>query len=274
MHYRDHSRHGVDQSFAPARILAKSESQCMSKTIAIIQSNYIPWKGYFDIIDASDEFIVYDDMQYTRRDWRNRNLIKTSSGPKWLTVPVAVKGKFDQRICDTKIADKSWAELHFKTIQHAYSRTPFFREYANWLESLYTEAAAMEYLSEVNLLFLKAICSQLGITTEIRCSTELEIHGDRSERLLNICKTLRADHYISGPAASCYLDLELFNSAGVEVSFFDYSNYQEYDQVYPPFSHQVSALDLLFHAGGNAIDLVRNRTAQAVTDAIKNSSKS
>jgi hypothetical protein len=99
------------------------------KTIAIVQSNYIPWKGYFDLIARVDEFILYDDMQYTRRDWRNRNLIKTAQGLQWLTIPVDVKGKYFQRINETQISDANWAEVHWKSIVHTYARAPFFAQY-------------------------------------------------------------------------------------------------------------------------------------------------
>src|SRR5687768_17987150 len=98
----------------------------MAKRIAIVQSNYIPWKGYFDLINSVDEFILFDSAQYTRRDWRNRNLVKTSAGPTWLTIPVATKGKFDQRICDTVVSERNWPQQHWKTIAHWYAKATHF----------------------------------------------------------------------------------------------------------------------------------------------------
>lgn len=107
------------------------------KKVAILQSNYIPWKGYFDLIGAVDEFILYDDMQYTRRDWRNRNQIKTPQGVQWLTVPVRVKGKYEQKIRDTEIDGSDWAVAHWKALVQNYARAPHFAEIAAWLEPLY-----------------------------------------------------------------------------------------------------------------------------------------
>src|SRR6056297_2335313 len=106
----------------------------VEKKVAIIQSSYIPWKGYFDIINSVDEFIIYDNVQYTRRDWRNRNLIKTPNGLKWLTIPVAVKGRYYQAIRDTKVSDKDWPNIHWKSIKHHYSKAPCFNYYAERLE--------------------------------------------------------------------------------------------------------------------------------------------
>lgn len=111
----------------------------MNKRIAILQSNYIPWKGYFDMIAAVDEFILYDDMQYTRRDWRNRNQIKTPQGVQWLTVPVRVKGKYDQTIRETEIDGIDWAGTHWKIIAQNYRRAPRFEEVAAVFEPLYLQ---------------------------------------------------------------------------------------------------------------------------------------
>ena len=127
------------------------------KRVAILQSNYIPWKGYFDLIAAVDEFILYDDMQYTRRDWRNRNQIKTPQGLQWLTVPVRVKGKFLQKINETEIEGQDWAATHWKTLAQNYRRAPHFAEVARWLEPLYLERPPL-LLSELNRKCLGAGC--------------------------------------------------------------------------------------------------------------------
>src|SRR5215204_4466106 len=108
-----------------------------TKKVAIVQSNYIPWKGYFDLINLVDEFILFDDMQYTRRDWRNRNIIKTSAGPKWLTIPVAVKGNYFQSIQDTTISDPRWARKHWESIVHSYAKAKSFAMYRDVFEALY-----------------------------------------------------------------------------------------------------------------------------------------
>jgi hypothetical protein len=218
------------------------------KNIIITQSNYIPWKGYFDAINTVDEFILYDDMQYTKRDWRNRNKIKTSNGVQWLSIPVEVKGKYFQKINETKVSDKSWNRAHWDTIKQNYSKAPFFKDYKDFFEDLYLNCSE-EYLSLINHRFLQAICSLLNINTPFRWSSEFELRGDKSEKLLNVCIDSKATAYYSGPAAKDYLDTALFESKNVSVNWFDYSGYKEYDQLHPPFEHGVSILDLIFSTG-------------------------
>src|SRR5690348_13129609 len=119
---------------------APNDAPCSAascKSLAIVQSNYIPWKGYFDLINSVDEFMLFDDMQFTRRDWRNRNRIKSAAGPLWLTIPVQVKGRYCQRIDETKAADLDWARRHWETIQHNYRRAAYFADYAPIFEELY-----------------------------------------------------------------------------------------------------------------------------------------
>ena len=218
------------------------------KSVAIVQSNYIPWKGYFDLIGAVDEFILYDDMQFTRRDWRNRNLIKTPNGLKWLTIPVQVKGRYFQRIRDTEISSESWAEEHWKSLALNYARAPAFGEVAPWLETLY-ESATMRSLSELNRHFLVAICERLGIRTKLTDSADYVLEGEKSERLAAICRQAGATSYVSGPAARDYLDEEVFARQGIAVKWFDYGGYPEYPQLWGDFEHGVTILDLLFNAG-------------------------
>ncbi|MFA6208470.1 MAG: WbqC family protein [Candidatus Obscuribacterales bacterium] len=231
----------------------------MSKnTVVIVQSNYIPWKGYFDLINSSDQFVIYDEVQYTKRDWRNRNKIKSESGVMWLTVPVEVKGKYFQKISETKIADHSWAKSHWSSITHSYARAPYFHMYQKTLAEWYEAAEKMDYLSEVNCLFLTGICGLLGIETTLHQSSSFVLSEGKSERLLNICKELGADRYISGPAAKNYLDETIFQHAQIEVAWSDYSSYPEYEQLYPPFEHYVSILDLLFATGPNCHSFLKS----------------
>jgi len=220
--------------------------------VAAIQSNYIPWKGYFDLIAAVDTFVLLDEVQYTRRDWRNRNLIRLDGNLHWLTIPVEVKGRYEQRIDETRIADHSWARNHLKTLTHAYRRAPFFEEVLPLLTPLYETHAATERLSEVNASFLRAICGHLGIDTPLQWSTKYETGDGASARLLDICIGAGADEYVSGPAARDYLDVELFTAAGVEVRWADYSGYPVYPQDGESFEHGVSIVDLLFNTGPDA----------------------
>lgn len=230
----------------------------MPKRVAILQSNYIPWKGYFDIIGSVDEFIVMDEVQYTRRDWRNRNRIKTPSGPKWLTIPVQVKGKYTQTIAETVVADNAWAERHWAQLVQFYRSAPCFEACAETVESLYNVAAGLERLSEINLLFLKRICGMLGIATPFTDSTQYGAEGAKSNRILGLCRAAGADVYLSGPAARDYLQVEDFEAEGITVEWMDYDGYPEYEQLYPPFVHGVTILDLLFHTGAEASDYLKS----------------
>lgn len=218
------------------------------KKALITQSNYIPWKGYFDAIHETDVFVLYDDMQYTKRDWRNRNKIKTQNGLQWLTIPVEVSGKFFQKINETKISDAGWAKSHWNSIRHNYADAPYFQQYKDFFEDLYMNSVDQN-LSQINLRFLKAVCGLLDIKTEFRLSSEFELRGERSEKLLNICLDLGCTTYISGPAAKDYLDVSIFTANGITLQWLDYSDYPEYEQLHGGFEHGVSIVDLVFNTG-------------------------
>jgi WbqC-like protein family len=227
------------------------------KRLAILQSNYIPWKGYFDLLNSVDEFILYDDMQFTRRDWRNRNLIKTPRGLEWLTIPVAVKGRYHQRICDTAISDPAWGARHWATLKHNYAKAPFFELYRPLLEPLYH--AAWTSLSAVNHALLQAICGILGITTRLSWSMDYRpLKEGKTERLVDLCRRAAATHYVSGPAARDYIEPGLFAAAGIALSFFDYGGYPQYPQRFGKFEHGVSVLDLLFNVGPQARQFMKS----------------
>ncbi|OGM02425.1 hypothetical protein A2115_03105 [Candidatus Woesebacteria bacterium GWA1_41_8] len=221
------------------------------RILSICQSNYLPWKGYLDMINMSDEFIIYDDMQYTRRDWRNRNKIKTPQGLLWLTIPVQVKGKFFQKIKDTLVSDPEWNVRHWKTIRYHYSKAPYFEAYREIFEELYLGSTSLR-LSDINYRFLMGICGILGIKTKLSWSMDYHLIDGKTERLVDLCKQAGATHYISGPAAKNYIDPLLFEQAGIKLTFMDYSGYPEYPQLYPPFEHKVSVIDLIFQTGPDA----------------------
>lgn len=230
-----------------------TRSPVMKKKIAILQSNYIPWKGYFDLINQVDEFILYDDMQYTRRDWRNRNRIKTGSGTSWISVPVEVKGRYHQAIKETRISDRKWARKHWNALLHAYSRAGFFQSNRELIEDLYlNRASRLDYLSEINALFIRVINQILGINAKISRSSDYTLTTGKTERLVGLCKASGADTYLSGPAAKDYIDEQLFKNEKIQVEWMDYSHYPEYRQLHPPFDHYVSILDLIFNQGPDA----------------------
>lgn len=227
------------------------------KKVIITQSNYIPWKGYFDSINMADAFVIYDDMQYTRRDWRNRNMIKTKDGVKWLTVPVEVKGKYFQKINETRISDKSWAKSHWDTIKHSYSKAKYFDQYRGVIEELYL-GCNEELLSGVNFRFIKAICDILGIDTPMIWSSEFELLEEKTERLVDICKKLGATDYYSGPAARAYMNEGLFREQNINVHYFDYSGYPVYNQLHGEFTHAVSIIDLIFNEGPESTKFMKS----------------
>jgi hypothetical protein len=218
------------------------------KKIAISQSNYIPWKGYFDMIAAVDEFILYDDMQFTRRDWRNRNLIKTPHGVQWLTVPICTKGKYEQKIKDTKIHDPEWAKAHWRALKLNYCRAPYFNEIASWLEPLYLNHK-YTHITQLNRIFIEAICKYLSIKTVITSSSDYSLIDGKSERLVDLCLKASGTEYISGPSAEDYLDTMIFSNHGIKLTWFNYSGYSSYSQLWGGFIHEVTILDLLFNCG-------------------------
>lgn len=217
------------------------------KKIAISQSNYIPWKGYFDMIDSVDEFVLYDDMQYTRRDWRNRNRIKTPQGLKWLTVPVRVKGKYYQKIRDTEIDGDDWRQAHLRALELNYQKAPYFDEIIELVRPLYDESYSK--LTDLNRAFIKMVCDYLGIDTKISGSWDYELVDGKTERLADICEQACASEYVSGPAAKDYMDMAVFEDKKIDVTWFNYSGYPEYEQLWGEFEHGVTMLDLMFNCG-------------------------
>ena len=221
------------------------------KKVAIVQSNYIPWKGYFDLINQVDEFILYDDMQYTKRDWRNRNYIKTPRGLEWLTIPVDVSGKYFQRIRETRVSGPGWAKSHWGSIVQNYKAAPHFERYRERFEQLYL-GCGEEMLSRINFGFIEAVCGVLGIDTRLTWSMDYELVDGKTERLVGLCKSAGASHYLSGPAARDYMDESLFAQEGIAVSYMDYSGYPTYPQLHGGFQHTVTVLDLIFNTGAEA----------------------
>lgn len=228
------------------------------KKVAILQSNYIPWKGYFDIINMVDEFILYDDMQYTRRDWRNRNKIITPNGLLWLSIPVENKGKFYQKINETKVMDNKWVDSHWQSIRYNYVKAPYYEQYATRIHAVYEACRQEEYLSQINYRFIKEICEILGIETKITWSSDYQLVDGKTERLVGLVKDAGGGYYLSGPAAKDYIVDELFEEAGIELAWMDYSGYPQYKQFSDSFEHGVSILDLLFQEGPNVKNYMKS----------------
>ena len=222
----------------------------MTKKIAIVQSNYIPWRGYFDMMNYVDEFIIFDDMQYTKRDWRNRNMIKASHGPIWLSIPVKVKGKFSQKIRETALLSDNWTVQHWKAIELNYKKAAYFEEISTLLKPIYSKKYST--ITDVNLSFIKAINDYLGIKTKISYSWSYFLEEERSTRLASLVEQTNGTHYVTGPAAKNYLNLEPFKARNISVEWFSYEGYEEYAQLWGEFNGAVSIIDLLFNHGKNS----------------------
>lgn len=218
---------------------------------AIDQPNYIPWKGYFDLIHDVDEFVFYNDVQYTARDWRNRNRIITPNGEKWLTVPV---GRHTHRlICEVKMQDHSWQKKHFETICFAYRKAPFYKKYIGFFEEVYMKRS-WEYLYELDQYMTTYISREfLGITTKFTDSREYPKSGAKHAKLLSLIESMgNVDVYLSGPAAKNYIIDSDYEEKGIKLAWKNYAGYPEYPQLSENFTHQVSIIDLLFNVGDDA----------------------
>ena len=226
--------------------------------IAILQPNYIPWKGVFDLIDKVDHFVFYDDVQYTKKDWRNRNFIKAKNSNLLLSIPVKTKGKNNQLICHTLIDnDNNWQNKHYKSIMNCYGNSQFINGYHYILEELYL-SRKWQLLSEFNVFSTKLIAKAIDIESNWYLSSSLSQKGTKAgTKVIQICKQLQCDHFINGPSSKEFLDLNLFKENNIDVEFIKY-NYPVYNQLHAPFCHNVSILDLIFNCGPNSINLIRN----------------
>ena len=229
----------------------------MAKTVVITQSNYLPWRGYFDMIRSADELILLDCVQYTRRDWRNRNVIKTPNGLTWLTIPVNVKGRYHQAIDETEVVDGSWAEKHCQAIGQNYKRAACFEEVSPWLTGLLASLADETQLTVINERLIGEMCRCLEIGVPIRrCETVIDRSSlqamDPTDRLIELCRTAGATRYLSGPAARSYMEVARFSEHGIEVVWMDYEGYPDYPQLWGDFEPKVSIVDLLLNTGMRA----------------------
>lgn len=218
--------------------------------VAVLQSNYIPWKGYFHLIKEVDFFVFYDDVQFTKNDWRNRNIIKTPQGLKWISIPV---GKSIKRLhSEVKTNDSTWQRSHYDQILAAYNLSPYFSFYKDFLFEVYCRRKWTN-LSELNQYLIKHISTEfLNLKTKFLDSRDYKLNGHKQDRLLDLLQQLDAKFYLSGPSAQAYLDQQEFKARNIELAYINYNNYPIYEQLYPPFTHSVSILDLLMMKGPGA----------------------
>lgn len=220
------------------------------KKIAILQSNYIPWKGVFDMMNKVDIFVFFEDVDFTKRDWRTRNKIKTPEGEVWLSIPVK-KSSRGTKIYEIEISQETnWQEKHYQTIVQYYKKAKFFSEYKWLLDKIYLEKK-WENLSEFNIYVNTLIARELGIKTTFINSKDLETNGTKDDKLIEIIKKLDGDFYLSGPAAKDYIVNEKFKKEKIELAYIEYK-YPEYTQLYGEFNHYITILDVLFNCGKEA----------------------
>lgn len=225
--------------------------------VVILQPSYIPWRGVFDQIRRADLFIFYDDVQYDKHGWRNRNQIKTAQGKQWLTIPVHSGGATGGLLIrDVKIdGSKPWAKNHWKALTFSYAKAPHFRRYASLLEPFYQRSAS--HLADFTIDLTIALAREIGISqTRFMRSSDLPgINGEKTDRLIQILQQVGATHYISGPSAREYIETEKFTGAGITLEYMHYA-YPEYPQLYPPYDPYVTILDLLFMAGEDTLSYI------------------
>lgn len=226
-------------------------------TVVILQPSLWPWLGATEQIYRSDCFVFYCDVQYSKNDWRNRNRIKTSNGVQWLTVPVRHGHRFGERICDVEIDNnqRGWRKDHLKALELNYKRAPQFHRLFPELQEFYAKPwSTLEGIAEESI---RLLCRVLGLERQFVCSRTLGIEGRRSGRLLKICKHFNASAYYSGAAAKDYLEREIFQQTGIEVTFQDY-HHPTYPQLWGAFEPYLSTLDLLFNVeGAEALSIIR-----------------
>ena len=222
------------------------------KKIAILQPNYIPWKGVFDLISRVEVFVFYDDVQFTAKDWRSRNRIRTAQGDLWLTVPVLSKGLRNQRICDAVIDPLSnWQTKHYKALKANYQKARYFKDYEYLLEQLYL-ANKWSKIADLNIFATKLIAGAMRINAEWHRSSDLRQSGSKDgEKAINLCKLLGCDYFINGPSAEAFMNASLFLENGIVLDYISYS-YPEYEQLHRPFVHEVTVLDVIFNCGPDA----------------------
>jgi hypothetical protein len=227
--------------------------------VVILQPSYIPWRGYFDQIRRADLFIFYDDIQYDKHGWRNRNQIKTAQGKQWLTIPVHSHGVTDGiPIKNVRIDwSKPWAKNHLKALTFAYNKAPYFKRYSPLIESFYSRRD--ETLADFTIVTTETLARTLGIlsTRFMRSSEITGINCQKTDRLIQILTKVGAKHYISGPSAHDYIERDKFDAAGISLEYIKY-DYPAYEQLYPPFEPFISVLDLLFMTGERALDYIVN----------------
>jgi len=223
--------------------------------VTILQPSYLPWLGFFEQMSRADKFVLLDDVQYTRRDWRNRNRIRVKESWVWLTVPVQQKRRFSQSLLETRIDNSlPWRRKHLETLRQHYCKAPFFEKYFPRCQQVYEKD--WTFLFDLCLETINLIKEEMGIETPLLRSSEMKPGGEKTERLVSICRELGATHYLSGESGSNYIAEEDFSSQGIAL---EYQNYEHpvYPQRYTGFVPHLSAIDLLFNCGEQSLGILK-----------------
>jgi hypothetical protein len=229
----------------------------MADVIAIMQPTFLPWIGYLSMIDRVDTFVFLDNVQFEKRSWQQRNRIKTANGPIWLTIPVKSKGLQEQKIQDTEISndDGQVYEKIYKSISHAYAKAPFFSEFGPQIKSIFDKN--LNNISDLNIEIILWLCRSIGIKTKMMRASDLSATGSKAELLANICAEMNAHTYISAHGSKEYIDASHdFQDHNIKVFYHTY-HHPEYRQLYGEFIPYMSAIDLLFNEGPQALALIR-----------------
>jgi len=225
--------------------------------VSVHQPHYLPWLGYFDKIDRSDVFVVLDNVQYKKREYQNRNRIRTAAGVRWLTVPVVTKGRYYQKTGEVEVDnEEDWRGTHLRTLELSYRRAPHFGPV---FDGYAAALGAKEWtkLCELNVATTRFFMERLGIATPVRFESELGAPGEKTERIINICRALGADVYLSGAGGAAYLDGAAFEAAGIELRYQQF-RHPRYPQVHGGFEPYMAAIDLLFNAGDESMEIIRS----------------
>jgi hypothetical protein len=224
------------------------------RVVSILQPGYLPYPGFFELIARCDVFVIYDDVQYDKNSWRNRNRIRGPRGAFWLTVPVVVKGKLGQKIKEVRVNNEhNWRRKHERSLRQYYARACYFQEYSGFLEDIY--ARPWEFLIDLDMAIIDYFVQILGLKTEMIRSSRLVARGEKTKRIISICKELGADAYISTNGAKSYLDKTQFFQEEISLVYQDYT-LPEYDQGYGDFVSNLSTIDLLFHCGHRSREVI------------------
>lgn len=245
-----HSQTAANNSTESLQIAGLAAQQ-QTRTLAVLQPGYLPWLGFFEQVKRASTFVIYDDVQFDKNGWRNRNRIKGNSGPIWLTVPV--HGSTSQKICEVRIDNKlPWRRKHLSSIEMNYKKAPYYELYMPRLKEIF--AQDWDFIAELDMVLIEQLCKWLEIGTPLVRSSSLTVAGDRNSKLVNLCKTFNCQTYFSGAAAQDYLDQDLFKGEGIQVEWQDFKH-PVYQQMHGEFIPFLSVLDLLLNCGPESKEL-------------------